>query len=78
MAYYTEPCDSYFVESHDDQARAIRDGIRQREKKKNRQTQAAIADELSLLTSNEFREDILQHMERMEVSHLYHNTSSLC
>ena len=68
MAYYTQQCDSYFVESHGNQEKIIRDGIRQREKQRKQQTQAAIAEELSLLTSDEYREDVLQHMETMEVS----------
>ena len=71
MAYYAQPCDSYFVESHNDQERLIRDGIRQRERQKKQQTQAAIAEELSLLTSDEYREDVLQHMEQMEVSDVH-------
>ena len=68
MAYYAQPCDSYFVESHESQERIIRDGIRERERLRKHHTQAAIAEELSLLASDEYRDDILQHMERMEVS----------
>ena len=68
MAYYVQPCDSYFVESHESQERIIRDGVRERERLRKQHTQAAIAEELSLLASDEYRDDILQHMERMEVS----------
>ncbi|KAL8834524.1 MAG: hypothetical protein Q9170_003706 [Blastenia crenularia] len=67
MAYQYRPmCDSYFVESHDDHARAIRDEIRGRETLIKKRTQVAIADKLSVLTSDEYGDDILQHMERME------------
>lgn len=74
MAYYAQRCDSYFVESHDSQERVIRDGIRERERQKKQQIQASIAEELSLLTSDEYRDDIQQHMRTMEVNHLCHNT----
>ena len=67
MAYYAQPGDSYFVESHENQERAIRGGLRERERLRKQQTQEAIAEELSSLTSDEYRDDILQHMENMEV-----------
>ncbi|KAI4217502.1 MAG: hypothetical protein LQ351_000097 [Letrouitia transgressa] len=68
MACHSRPqCDSYFVESHDDRARACREDLRERERLMKRQTQIAIAQELSDLTSAEYREDILQHMEQMEL-----------
>lgn len=68
MAYYVQqPCDSYFVESHEAQERLKRDGIRERERQKKQQMQAAIAEDLSFLTSDEYREDILEHMEKMQV-----------
>lgn len=71
MAYQSRPqCDTYFVESHDDRARAFREDLRERERLMKRQTQLAIAQELSDLTSAEYREDILQHMEKMEVTSL--------
>lgn len=62
-------CDSYFVESHDDDegiyARAAAERERQRGVAKLRQK--ALAEELSHGTSNEYRNDILRHMEVMEV-----------
>ena len=53
MAYYKQPCDSYFVESHDDHVK--------------RQTQLAIAEDLSQLAIYEYGDCIQQHMEDMEV-----------
>jgi len=70
MAYYAQPCDSYFVESHDSQERSVRDGLRESERQKKQQTQAAIAEELSLLTSDEYRDEVQLHMEAMEVNYL--------
>lgn len=65
-------CDSYFVDNHDDDegvyARAIAERDRQRAFAKLRQK--ALADELSRATADEYQEDILDHMERMEVSDL--------
>ena len=69
MAYYPR-CDSYFVETHEDQGKRFREELREREKRQKWETQLAIAEELSQLTSSEFRDDILQHMETMEVKHL--------
>lgn len=70
MAYYAQPCESYFVESHDSRERLVREGIRERERQKKQQTQAAIAEELSVLTSDEYRDDVQLHMESMEVKRL--------
>lgn len=61
-------CDSYFVESHDDDdglfARAAAERERARGSAKLRQK--AIAEDLSRQTAEEYQEDILDHMERME------------
>ncbi|EMC94503.1 hypothetical protein BAUCODRAFT_35723 [Baudoinia panamericana UAMH 10762] len=61
-------CESYFVESHDDDdgtyARAAAERERARGVAKLRQK--AIAEELSRATAEEYQEDILDHMERME------------
>lgn len=67
MAYYGQPRGNFFDDSHDIQDRVIRDGIREQEKQLKRQKQAAIAEELSMLASDEYREDHLEHMETMEV-----------
>ncbi|KAK3720186.1 hypothetical protein LTR37_004010 [Vermiconidia calcicola] len=61
-------CDSYFVENHNDDdglfARAAAERDRQRGIAKLRQK--ALADELSRSTADEYQEDVLDHMERME------------
>ena len=68
MAYFGQPRGSYFDDSHDDQDKVIRDAIREQEKQLNRQKQAAIAEDLSIIASDEYREDHLNHMEAMEVN----------
>ena len=70
MAYYQQTCDSYFVESHDDREKRYLEEAKERERFAKRQAQLAIADELSQLASQEYRADILSHMEYMEVKHL--------
>ncbi|EGP91254.1 unnamed protein product [Zymoseptoria tritici ST99CH_1A5] len=61
-------CDSYFVESHDDDdgmyARAAADRERARNMAKLRQK--AFGEQLSRATAEEYQEDILDHMEHME------------
>lgn len=74
-------CDSYFIESHDDDdgvfARAAAERERQRGVAKLRQK--ALAEELSRGTAEEYQEDILDHMEHMEVScRLLHMCTCLC
>ena len=73
MAYYPQPCDSYFVESHDTRDRRFRDQIREQERQAKRQTQVAIAEQLSDIASQEYRDDHLQQMEKLEVN--YHDLS---
>lgn len=62
-------CDSYFVDSHDDTegmfARAAAERERQRGLAKQRQKE--LAQNLSQLTAEEYQEDVLDHMEFMEV-----------
>ncbi|KAI4146266.1 MAG: hypothetical protein L6R39_003521 [Caloplaca ligustica] len=71
MAYQSRPvCDSYFVEAHDASARAIRAEAREHENMVKKQTQLAIADDLSELASQEYGAEVLQHMERMELETL--------
>ncbi|KAL8905184.1 MAG: hypothetical protein Q9171_006771 [Xanthocarpia ochracea] len=60
-------CDSYFVDSHEDRARAIREEEREHEKYFKRQTQKAIGENLSEMDSEAYGAEILSHMERMEV-----------
>ncbi|KAI4172929.1 MAG: hypothetical protein LQ346_008508 [Caloplaca aetnensis] len=71
MAYQSRPmCDSYFVEAHDDSARALRAEIREHESMVKKQTQIDLADNLSDLASQEYGAEVLQHMERMELETL--------
>ena len=72
-------CNSYFVESaQDDGVYAIRQEERERARAIARMQQRALAEELSRMTADEYQEDIMDHMEYMEVracrpmsSHLY-------
>ncbi|ORY19726.1 G1/S-specific cyclin CLN2 [Clohesyomyces aquaticus] len=72
MAYQqpTQPryghCDSYFVESHDDGIYVARAEARERARAIARMQQRALAEELSRMTSEEYQEDIMDHMEHME------------
>lgn len=63
-------CDTYFVESQDANdgifARAAAD--RERASAMAKVQQKHMAQELSLLTSEEYLDDVLDHMEHMEVS----------
>ena len=70
MAYYPQPCDSYFIESYDERGRFYRDEMRDRERQAKRQKQNAIADQLSSIATQEFREDHLRQMEMLEVKSL--------
>ena len=67
MAFYYGQCDSYFTESREDQEKRFQEESRERDRRQKRQTQLAIAEDLSQLTSCEYRDDVLQHMEVMEV-----------
>ena len=70
MAYYHKQCDSYFVESHEDQEKRLREELREHDRRQKWQTQHAIAEDLSQMTSCEYRDDALRHMETMEVKRL--------
>ena len=70
MAYYHGQCDSYFVESHEEQEKRHREKLKECDRRQKWQTQLAIAEDLSQLTSCEYRDDILEHMETMEVERL--------
>ena len=60
-------CDSFFVDAHDDGIYAVRAEARERARAIARMQQRAIAEELSRMTSEEYQEDIMDHMEHMEV-----------
>ncbi|OCK77463.1 G1/S-specific cyclin CLN2 [Lepidopterella palustris CBS 459.81] len=59
-------CDSFFVDTHNDGIYAVRAEQRERARAIARMQQRAIAEELSRLTSDEYQEDIMDHMEHME------------
>lgn len=67
MAYYGH-CESYFVEGHDDNERRYRDDMRERKRFTNQQIQHELGADLSKLTSYEYGAEILQQMEKVEVS----------
>ncbi|KAK7518952.1 G1/S-specific cyclin CLN2 [Phyllosticta citriasiana] len=70
MAYQPQSrygnCDSYFVEMEDEGLYALRQEQRERARAMARMQQRALAEELSKMTADEYQEDILDHMERME------------
>lgn len=67
MAYYGQ-CESYFVEGYEDTERRYRVEMRERERFANQQIQYGLAADLSKLTSYEYGPEILQQMEKVEVS----------
>jgi hypothetical protein len=67
-------CDSYFVESQDCDFRV---DAQDHAKFVARERQLAMAEELSRLASHEYQEDILSHMEQMDVSCAVHVYSLL-
>ena len=73
MAYQQQPfprygkCDSYFVESEEDGVYAMRREQRERARAIAKLQQRALAEELSRMTADELQEDIMDHMEHMEV-----------
>lgn len=62
-----QPCDSFFVED-DYRLRAEKQAKQEHDKLVARERQYAIADQLSKLTSEELRDDVLSHMLEMDVS----------
>ena len=61
-------CSSYFVENaQDDGIYAMRAEERERARAIARMQQRALAEELSRMTADEYQEDIMEHMEYMEV-----------
>ena len=65
---YSRPQADYFVESYDTRGHMIQQNERQKAYV-NRQRQQIIAEELSELEKQEYREDIVAHMEQLEVKH---------
>lgn len=75
MAYHQSShrygnCDSYFVEE-DEGLYTMRAEARERARAVARMQQRALADELSRMTAEEYQEDVLDHMEHMEVRRLH-------
>ena len=73
------PCSTFFVEDDygmETRARQERHAKQEHEKIVARERQHAMADELSQLTSDEFRDDILSHMLEMDVSLVSHSNCS--
>lgn len=68
MAFSHRSYVDYFVEPCDDHERSFRGNPRLEEQQRKRDIQFAIAQDLSRLASEEYRDDILIHMEEMEVS----------
>lgn len=70
-----QPCETFFVECDDyslPQPSAKEQAKREHAKLLARERQYAIADQLSKIASDEFREDVLSHMLEMDVSRLGH------
>jgi hypothetical protein len=63
MAYHHQPCDSYFVEEAYPQ-RATQEYL----KMMGRRKQEAMANELSRQACDAYMEDIVKHMQQMEVN----------
>ena len=70
MTHFHPRCESYFVESHDECGRRVRNDRLDDIRRMNLLTQGAIATELSQQAREEYLDDILHHMETMEVSRL--------
>jgi len=68
MAY--QPCDSYFVEDMEQDGVFAARRSRQEKARIDAETQMEIGEEMSRMVSEEYQEDILDHMEVMEVGDL--------
>ncbi|KAI9841612.1 MAG: hypothetical protein M1837_000519 [Sclerophora amabilis] len=60
------PCESYFVDSHQEGDTGARAGILERIRLTAEERQYAMAEELSRLASDELLDDVLEHMDTME------------
>lgn len=63
-----QPCDSFFVETYDQEFSGPRLDPKEHARLVARERQYAIADNLSRLTSEEYQEDVVAHMLQMDVS----------
>ncbi len=75
---YQQTCDSYFVEVDNQDTVAARAEQRERAKLIARERQVAIGEDLSYLVREEYQDDILSHMEQMEVRNLIQLITSFC
>ncbi len=64
-------CDSFFVESEDETVYSMHVQLRERARVLAKTRQRFVAAELSRVTSDEYLVDVLEYMERMEVSLFY-------
>ena len=58
------PCDTFFIEAEEI---SLAERIREQKRQAAKVHQRELASELSAVTSDEYLEEILDHMERMEV-----------
>lgn len=65
-----QPCETFFVEDDYHRVRAERQAKQEHDKLVARERQYVIADQLSRLTSEELRDDVVKHMLEMDVSSL--------
>lgn len=72
-----QPCETFFVED-DYRVRAEKQAKQEHEKLVARERQYAIADQLSRLTSEELRDDVLSHMLEMDVSCCQSRVAFMC
>lgn len=72
MAYQPhQPCETYFVESDD--YSWVQQQRQYQEKMAGRRKQQQMADELSRQATEQYHDDIVVHMQRMEVNILRHS-----
>jgi hypothetical protein len=60
-------CDTFFVEGNDEGIYARAAAERESARQIGKMRQKALAEELSRATAEEYQEDVLDHMEHMEV-----------
>jgi hypothetical protein len=65
-----QPCDTFFIED-DLRVQAEKQAKQEHDKLVARERQFALASQLSRITSAELRDEILQHMLKMDVSCIY-------
>ena len=75
-----QPCDTFFVESYDAPLWNIKQQYEAADRAKHiaRERQAYIAEELSNIVSQEYKDDVLSHMEQMDVRRPFFFSKSFC